>query len=324
MPEAYPFRPDVYIAVVQAVPLICKSKRDVVTFFRGTGMRHKHLDVLAKQVASDPDSLKKHHMTDELLEIANRDASDAGLKVRREILKRIVDFNNFESCWPNDQLAAKGAVAKVRELIQEKDAFTRMAQAHDRERAQMLEASRRQAAEKRRQQEERERVKQALYAVIVMPAGKERGDAFERVLNQIFALDGLLVREAFTLSGDEGVGIVEQIDGVVELDYNLYLVEAKFYSANLGVGEVAQHMVRVSRRSGVRGMFVVHPGFSAAAIDSVKAELHRSVFVLATVEELVCVFESDVPFTDWLRNKARHAAIDRDPHRLYAGREGGR
>ncbi len=174
MAEAYPFRPDVYTAVVQAVPLLCKSKRDVVTFFRGTGMSHARLDALAKQVASDPDRLKKHQMTGELLEIANQDASDAGLKVRREILKRIVDFNNFESCWPNDQLAAKGAVAKVRELVQEKDAFTRMAQAHDRERAQKLEASRRQAAEKRRKQEERERVKQALYAVIVMPAGKQR------------------------------------------------------------------------------------------------------------------------------------------------------
>lgn len=140
----------------------------------------------------------------------------------------------------------------------------------------------------------------------------------------MFALDGLLVREAFALTSDEGAGIVEQIDGVVELDNNLYLVEAKFYSANLGVGDVAQHMVRVSRRSGIRGLFVVHPGFSAAAIESVKDELHRSVFVLATIEELVRVFESDAPLTDWLRNKARHAAIDRDPHRLYAGREGGR
>ena len=155
------------------------------------------------------------------------------------------------------------------------------------------------------------------------PGQPQRGDSFERVLNQVFALDGLLVRESFTLNGDEGVGIVEQIDGVVELDRNLYLVEAKFYSANLGVGEVAQHMVRVSRRSGVRGLFVVHPGFSAAAIESVKAELHRSVFVLATVEELVHVFESNVPLTDWLRNKARHASIDRDPHRLYSGQEGG-
>ncbi len=172
MAEAYPFRPDVYTAVVQAVPLLCKSKRDVVRFFRGTGMSHVRLDALAKQVGLDPESLKNHQMTDELLEIANRDASDTGLKVRREILKRIVDFNNFESCWPGDQLAAKGAVAKVRELINEKDAFTRMAQANDRERAQRMEESRRQADEKRRKREEHERVKQDLYAVIVMPAGK--------------------------------------------------------------------------------------------------------------------------------------------------------
>jgi hypothetical protein len=46
-------------------------------------------------------------------------------------------------------------------------------------------------------------------------------------LNSLFAFAGFLVREAFTIKGDEGQGIVEQIDGAVEIDGVLYLVEMK-------------------------------------------------------------------------------------------------
>jgi hypothetical protein len=44
-----------------------------------------------------------------------------------------------------------------------------------------------------------------------MENAQQRGIVFERLLNDLFALDGLLVRESFTLKR-EGDGIVEQID----------------------------------------------------------------------------------------------------------------
>jgi restriction system protein len=45
-----------------------------------------------------------------------------------------------------------------------------------------------------------------------------RGKLFESVLNRLFAAESILIREAFTLVGDEGEGVVEQIDGAIELD----------------------------------------------------------------------------------------------------------
>jgi hypothetical protein len=313
--DVYRFRPDVFRAVTEAVPLICPAKKDVVAFFRGAGLRHSRLDALAAEVRANREALRKHDMVHELLIVANEDPSNDGLRVQREILKRIVDFNNFEACWPKDQLAAKGAVAKVRELVAEKDAFTRMAQAHDNERAARIKEQAKKVEEARKSKEERDSVKSALYAAIVMPPGRARGDTFEAVLNRVFALDGLLIRESFHLAED-GIGIVEQIDGVMELDNHLYLVEAKFWSENLGVGDVAQHMVRVASRSEMRGLYVVHPGFSEAAIRSVADALQRGVFILGTVEELVHVFEADGSISEWLRAKLRHAMIDKDPHRL--------
>jgi restriction system protein len=36
---------------------------------------------------------------------------DNGLKLRREVLKRVAGFDSFSSCYPDNQLKAKGAVA---------------------------------------------------------------------------------------------------------------------------------------------------------------------------------------------------------------------
>src|ERR1700676_430708 len=122
--EAYLFRPDVFGALRQAIPLICRSKRDGLTFFRGAGLRHSRLTQLEALLQSDRDAVGKYPATDDLLKIANEDHSNEGLRIQREIVKRVVDFNDFSQCWPKDQQAAKGAVQTVRDLVNEKDAFT--------------------------------------------------------------------------------------------------------------------------------------------------------------------------------------------------------
>jgi restriction system protein len=48
------------------------------------------------------------------------------LKQRREVLRRVIEFENFDTCWPADQLKAKGLVASIREVVSQKDAFTRI------------------------------------------------------------------------------------------------------------------------------------------------------------------------------------------------------
>ncbi len=314
--STYHYSPDLYKAVVSAISLICKGKMDIVRFFRGAGLRYSRLSELEAEVARNRDALRKHDMADELIALANEDRSDSGLALRREVIKRLVEFDNFESCWEKDQLAAMGAVAKVSSLVNQKDAFTRMAQAHDRERAARMAEAARKAEDSRKKADLRESIKRDLYAVVVMRPGRARGVAFEAVLNRIFALDGLNIRDPLRIVDDDGLGVVEQIDGVIELDTQTFLVEAKFWTESLGVGDVAQHMVRVGRRAGVSGLYVVHPGYTAPAVRSVRDELHRRVFVLATVEELVGLFEADASISDWLREKVHFAKVERDPHRL--------
>ena len=42
---------------------------------------------------------------------------DVALQERREVLRRIVEFSNYDACWPNDQLKAKGLVASIRDIV---------------------------------------------------------------------------------------------------------------------------------------------------------------------------------------------------------------
>ncbi len=316
--NAYHYQPDVFAALAESIPLICRSKKDVLTFFRGTGLNHARIEELERVLLEDRDQIKKHLVTKELLELSNRDDSNDGLRIRREIVKRVVQFNNFESCWDDKMLAAKGAVAKVRELVNEKDAFTRMENERDNERKVRAAESEKRATEQRNKIKEREDIKRNFYSLYTTSATpRERGLAFEKVLNKIFSLDGLLVREAFTIKGDSGEGIIEQIDGVVELDNHLYLVEAKWWTDNLGVGDVSQHMVRVASRAQMRGFYVVNPGFAPAAILTSREALQRNVFVLATTQELFILLEHGGSVSEWMRTKVRHAMIDKDPHRLF-------
>jgi Restriction endonuclease len=50
--------------------------------------------------------------------------------------------------------------------------------------------------------------------------------------------------------------MVEQIDGVIERDGELYLVEIKWWSVPLEPGELSHHLVRVSNRGHARGIFI--------------------------------------------------------------------
>jgi restriction system protein len=54
--------------------------------------------------------------------------------LRRELLRRVVELTNFDACWQDDQVTAKGFVASIREIVDQKDAFTRMNQAREEER----------------------------------------------------------------------------------------------------------------------------------------------------------------------------------------------
>lgn len=316
--EVYQFRPDVFTAVVDAIALIRNSKREVVTFFRGAGMEHPKMAEYERLIKTDRESLRKNEMAHTLLKIANELPGDHGLKIRREILKGIVDFNNFDSVYQDKTLAAKGAVAKVRELVNEKDAFTRMQQERETERSQRLAHQKAELEKTQRKARERDEIKSRLYALFTMRDEYERGKAFEVLLNDWCRHEDILVRESFRIKGNHDDRTVEQIDGVIEISGNLYIVEVKWWKSALGPNDISQHVMGVLTRGDCRGLFIANPGFTDAAIEQVCKALTQRVIVLGTTEELYNIMAAEHTLTHWIVDKAHVAGSERNPFKPYS------
>jgi hypothetical protein len=87
---------------------------------------------------------------------AVNDLGPSGLAVRREIVKRVVEFQSFEKCYEDKAMAARGGVQAIREFVNAKDTVTRLAESAERERSKNMDA-----AERKRDDIEKRRVERA-------------------------------------------------------------------------------------------------------------------------------------------------------------------
>jgi hypothetical protein len=229
------------------------------------------------------------------------------------VLKRVVETEDFSTCWPKDRLEAQGLVAQIRSRVEKSDAFTRISIERDREAAEVRrrrEEELRLAADRSR---ELARLRDALAALFKEENPHRRGRAVESLMNRYFKLERVLVREAFTFREAEEGGPLEQVDGVIDLEGHLYLVEVKWWNHRLGPGDVAHHMVKVGHRGDVRGLVISASGFTESAITLCRDELVRGVFVLAELRELVLWMEREHQLGAALKEKINRALIDKNP-----------
>ena len=133
MAEAFHYPPDLFELLVETIPRLFRSKKAVVLFFQNAGVAEEDLVDIVKIVSSDRDSVNKFEIVRNVLAKVNSQG-DNRLSARREIIKRVIEFENFETCWPADQLKAKGLVVSIREAVNNKDSFTRMKQERNAER----------------------------------------------------------------------------------------------------------------------------------------------------------------------------------------------
>jgi restriction system protein len=310
--EAWHYPPELLELVVEAVGRLNRGKDQELDFFRGAGVPARLLTDLEQRVATDRASINKFEIARTVLVRLN-DAGDAMIRPRREILNRIVKTESFEHCWENDRLAAKGVVAEIRDVINKRDSFTRMKNEREQEREKHLAAKR---VEQRRLEQKRERrakVKDDLFALFGDKNPWSRGKQLESVLNRFFALDGLSVREAFHLTGDEAEGVIEQIDGVVDIDGSLYLVEMKWLTEKVSPNELGLHHSRVFLRHAANGIFISASGFTDAAITHTKLALTKMVSLLCDLEEIVLLLERGGDVRAYFREKVQAAIAERRP-----------
>ncbi|MBL9154730.1 MAG: restriction endonuclease [Verrucomicrobiales bacterium] len=300
--------------LIDALPKLCKSKQDLLLFFQGAGTNEKLLEPYRILLRKDKGNFNKYHVTRELLTKLN-ELGEGSLRERREILKRVTEFHDFSVCWESDQAPARGLVAQIRELVNVKDSFTRINIEREKERrAKLAEYEKKIAAEKVHKANLAS-VKSQLFGLFAEANAQNRGKALEAVLNSLFAAFGILVREAFTIKGSCREGVIEQIDGLIELDGQLYLVELKWWNSALGTGDVSQHIVRVFSRGGhARGLFISYSEFTEPAVATCREALTAgAVVVLSKLEELVELLNKEADLKMWLKAKVTAAIVDKNP-----------
>ncbi|MCI0627886.1 MAG: restriction endonuclease [Acidobacteria bacterium] len=317
------YPPELLQLLKDTIPLLCRSKKDMLLFFRGAGVPSTLLSGVEDKVISAPASISKFEIARTVLERLNAKKNDH-LRELREVVRRVTEFEDFSTCWPGDVLKAKGLVAEVRRVVDVKDAFTRMRlEREEAARSSREEAQKRtEAAERRRK--DMEAVRQDLFALFAESDAHKRGKALEGVLNRLFAAFGILVRESFTVKGLCGEGVIEQIDGVVEIDADLFLVEMKWWNKPLGTNEVAPHLVRVyGRGTQARGILISYTDFTEPAILTCKEALAGGALVaLCKLQEIVTVlerYEQGADLKSVLRAKVHAAILDKQPWQEYRG-----
>ena len=306
------YPPELMELLIDTIPLLCRSKPDVLLFFRGAGVSQRLMSDLAERVRTHRKNIGKYESARVVLTRLN-DKGETTLRQRREIVKRVVEFEDFSACWPSDQLKAQGLVSNVGKVVNVKDSFTRMRQERDKERQERIQVKQKEAEAARNRRGELAKLKRELFALFVEPDPHKRGKALEGALNRLFQASGMLVREAFTRSSGSGAGVVEQIDGVVEVDGNPYLVEMKWHKKPLGPDVLAQHLVRVFSRADVGAIFISESGYTPAGIEQCREALPSKTVVLATLQEIVRVLEEDKSLRDLLKHKIVAASVHKEP-----------
>ncbi|MBD2088040.1 restriction endonuclease [Trichocoleus sp. ST-U3] len=310
--STFHYPPEFLKLLIETVPLLCRSKKDVLLFFRGAGVDSTLTNDIAIVFNTNRDSISKYEIVRTVL-IRLNERGDSALRERREIVKRIVEFESFSTCWPEDQLKARGLVAEISRVLKVKDSFTKMYQEREEERIKRQAQEKAKLEEVERRRNELAAIKADLFLLFRESDSHKRGKVLEGVLNRLFKASGILLREAFTVKGDQGEGIIEQIDGVAEINGDFYLVEMKWWSTALGPGEVSQHLVRVFNRGQARGIFISTSSYTEAAIKTCKESLRQAVVVLCTLEEIILLLEQEKDLKHFLKEKIKAAVIDKDP-----------
>jgi hypothetical protein len=314
MADAYHYPPELMALLIDTIPLLCRSKPDVLLFFRGAGTSEQLLQPIATQLRADPKALNKYQITRTLLEALNA-RGDPTLAARRELLKRIVEFEDFSSCWPDDQLKAKGLVSEIRRVVNVKDSFTRMKQERDAGRAEVQAAAQAERAAALARKAAIAQVRDQLFALFsTEDKPQARGKQLEQVLNGLFSAYGILVHEDFKRRDADSSTVLEQIDGVIVLDGTIHLVEMKWLKEPVGIADFSPHLVRLFGRSNASGIFISTSEYTEPVLKECANALNLRTMFLCSLQEIVMLLQNEGDLLSFLRRKSRAAVIEKQPY----------
>jgi restriction system protein len=313
MSEPYHWPTELLNLLVDTIPRLVRRKEDVLHFFSAAGVPQRLMADVSQQLRANRTDVNKFAITRTILHRLNQNGDDL-LRERREVIRRVCNWEDFSGSWPNDRLEAEGLVARIRAVVGTKDAFTQMKLEKDKVAKEAKEKYTQVAAEKHARASEREKLLRRFSGLFGITAAQQRGKALEQILNDYFKSENLHVRDSFHIVGNSGEGIVEQIDGAIELDGHLFIVEMKWLSEKVGPEPAGYFLSKVFSRSDCGGILIAHPGVTPAAVRHFETALQgkRTVFI-CTLQEIFGVLNSGDSLTEHLRQRRQRAILDGQP-----------
>lgn len=311
MDITFHYPPELFNLLVDTIPLLNRSYDDVLLFFRGAGVTVDLLSDLERRVRVDRANINKYEIVRTVLTRLN-ERGEATLRERREVLRRVVEFENYAACWPDDRVPAKGFVAEIREVVNVKDSFTRMNLERKKEKKKRQEEYLARLRKAEAKKAELAKIKEELFTLFSEENPQKRGKQLEAVLNRLFRAYDISVSEAFTIK-EPGKGIIAQIDGAIEVGGHLYLVEMKWWKEPLGKTEVSPHITDIFVRGHAGGMLISASGFTEGALTVYRDALPHKVAFLCELEEIVSLLEQNHDLNSFLKEKIQAATIHKNP-----------
>lgn len=165
----------------------------------------------------------------------------------------------------------------------------------------------------RRSKERFEDLQQRFSQLFSIQNPQERGKKLEKVLNDIFSYFKIGVKEDFIIYDDETGKNYEQIDGVVEINHYLTLVEMKWEKVPIGADKIARFMSRLLVRKNVDGIVISYSSFAETAVPTAKEALAISVIALVDLKDIFDVLNQKKDLAEFFSELIKNVKLYKNP-----------
>ena len=139
---------------------------------------------------------------------------------------------------------------------------------------------------------------------------QQRGTDFEQIVLDLFEKNNLLIRRSYHTSDNKS----QQIDGAIEVNSRVFLIESKWTSSNIAASELFGFLGKVeSKFSGTFGIFISKNELTSNFINSLRAGRRQSVIVIHG-DDVATIFQKNFPLTEYINETIRRVSTDNITH----------
>ena len=157
---------------------------------------------------------------------------------------------------------------------------------------------------------------QSRLSVLIETADEPQDDGrlIEPILGDLFRTYNIQIREDFTRRDPDSGLVLAQVDGAIELDGIVHLVELKWLKEPLGPADFSPQLGRLMSRPDVSGIFLSMSGYTESVIRECAKALDRRMLFLCSLQEISRLLLRQDDLIRFLKRKSRAAIVDRNPY----------